>query len=314
MTARGARVALGGLAVAAVVALLAAGLVLASASRDTAMPLYVSETVSKRAARLDVHRRGASLDLPPWGKRVSRHSPFTSSRLRGHYPVYGPADPHPVWHTSFLSFRGGPRQTVRWFLDHPPPGSKLYDRSAGPRSDHRWYRCLWFEWPDGRPVFGERNMVMCATTAHGQTSMRVDTEATWLEGRSPYERIPAGSRYMEVILAKPGEDPRRSLVTDVARIDRIVDLVNRLPIVQRYSCAPSVEDFGNLPRVQVVFRSTRKGWPIAQVSRELVGKSQCPPLQFSLRGRPERGLDQGWLVLRELHARIERLRRIRVTT
>jgi hypothetical protein len=311
MTARGTRVALGGLALAATVALLAAGLALASADRDAVEPLYVSEAASKRAARLDIHRRGASLHLPPWSKRVSRHSPFTSSRLRGPYPLYGPYAPHGMWHASFLTLRGGPRHALRWFLDHPPPGSKLYNRFAGPRADHRWYRCLWFKWPDGRPVFGERNMTMCATTAHGQTSMRVDAQAVWLEGRSPYARIPNGSRYMEVILVEPGEDPRRSLVTDVARIDHIVDRVNSLPIVQRYSCAPSHEDFGNIPKVKVVFRSTRKGWPIAQISRELVGKSQCPPLQFSLRGRPERGLDQGWLVLRELHDRIERLRRHR---
>jgi hypothetical protein len=297
------------LVVAATVALLAAGLTLASADRDAGKPLYVSDAASKRAAHLDIHRRGASLHLPPWGRRVSRQSPFTSKRLRGDSPVYGPYALHAMWHASFLTFRGGPRQAVRWFLRHPPPGSKLYNRYAGPRSDRKRYRCLWFEWPDGRPVFGERNMIICAATAHGQTSIRVDAEATWLEGRSPYEWIPNGSRYMEVILARPGEDPRRSLVTDLARIDHIVDLVNSLPIVQRHTCAASVEDLENIPKVQVVFRSTRKGWPIAKISRVLVGKAQCPPLQFSLRGRPERGLDQGWLVLRELHDRIERLRR-----
>ena len=311
MTARGTRVALGGLVVAATVALLAAGLALASADRGEVKPLYVSSAASKRAARHDMHRRSASLDLPPGGRRVSRQSPFTSKRLGVPHTIYGPYDLHAMWRASFLTFRGRPRQAVRWFLDHPPPGSKLYNRYAYPRSGHKWYRCLWFEWPDGRPVFDQRNMIICAASAHGQTSVRVDAEASWLEGRSPYERIPSGSRYMEVILKKPGEDPRRSLVTDLAQIDHIVDLVNSLPIVQRYTCASSLEELEHIPKVQVVFRSTRRGWPIAKISRELVGKSQCPPLQFSLRGRPERGLDQGWLVLRELHDRIERLRRHR---
>jgi hypothetical protein len=311
MTARGTKVALGGLAAAATVALLAVGLALASGNRGAVKPLYVSDAASKRAARLDMHRRAGSLYLPPWGKRVSRRSPFTSKRLRVRHPIYGPYALHALWRASFLTFRGGPRHALRWFLDHPPPGSKLYDRNAGPRSDRKWYRCLWFEWPDGRPVFGERNMIICAATAHGQTSMRVDAEATWLEGRSPFERIPEGSRYMEVILIKPGGDRRRSLVTDVARIDHVVDLVNSLPIVQRYTCVPSVEDPGDNPIVKVVFRSTRNGWPLAQISRELVGRAPCPPLQFSLRGRPERGLDQGWLVLQELRDRIEQLRQPR---
>jgi hypothetical protein len=310
VSARGARVALGGLALAATVALLlAAGLALASPQRGPGRPLYVSSAKSRRAARLDIRRRAAALSLPPWGKRVSRHSPFTSSRLRGHYPFNGTTALHVTWHTSFLSFRGGSWHALRWFLDHPPLGSKLYNRTAGPTSKNRWYRCLWFEWPDGHPIFGERNMTMCATTAHGRTSMRVDTEATWLEGRSPYERIPGGSRYMEVILRKRGEDPRRSLVTDVARIAHVVDLVNRLPIVQRDACAPGVEDFSHVPRLEVVFRATRNGWPIARIGRELVGENPCPPLQFSLRGRWERGLDQGWLVLRELGDLIERMRR-----
>jgi hypothetical protein len=309
MTARGTRVALGGLVVAATVALLAAGLALASADRDEVKPLYVSSAASKRAARVDMYRRAASLHLPPQGRRVSRQSPFTSKRLSVPHIIYGPSALHAMWRASYLTFRGGPRQAVRWFLDHPPPGSELYNRYAYSRSGRKWYRCLWFEWPDGRPVFGERNMIICAATAHGQTSVRVDAEATWLEGRSPYERIPNGSRYMEVILRKPGEDQRRSLVTDLAKIDHIVDLVNSLPIVERYTCSSSVEDFQRIPEVQVVFRSTRKGWPIAKISRELVGKAQCPPLQFSLRGRPERGLDQGWRVFRELHDQIERLRR-----
>jgi hypothetical protein len=49
----------------------------------------------------------------------------------------------------------GPQAAIEWFAAHPPGGAKLGYRTAGPHRS-KVYRCLWFEWPDGRPLTGER--------------------------------------------------------------------------------------------------------------------------------------------------------------
>jgi hypothetical protein len=311
MSTRRARVASAGLIAATLVALvLAAGPWFANDGQDRVAPRFVSTAASKRAAREDVERRIAAVALPPWAKSVSPRSPLTNPHLRGRYPFYGFGALHPLWDTAFASFRGGPRAAIRWFLDHPPPGSKLYNHVAGPTRQNRWYRCLWFELPGGRPFFGERNLTLCAVKTRGRTSVRVDAESIWLEGRSPYERIPHGSRYMEVSLSEGGRNRRSSLVADPAQIAPVVGLLNSLPVLQRDTCAPAVEEPSpSAPRIEVLFRSSPSGWPIARIAGELAPEGNCPPLRFWLRGRHERPLAEGWLVVQALHEPIKRLRR-----
>jgi hypothetical protein len=311
MSVRAKRFASAGLAAGLLVGvLLVSGMAFANDGRGPVAARFVSSAASRRAARQDVERRIAGLTLPPWGGRVLPRSPLTSPRLRGRYPFYGLGVLHPVWETAFASFRAGPRGALRWFIHHPPDGAKLSSRAAGPNREHEWYRCLWFELPDGRPTFGERIMTMCAVKAHGRTSVRVDAEAVWLEGRSPYERIPRGSRYMEVIVAKGARDTRRAVVADPRQIAHVVDLVNSLPVLQHDTCAPAVEEPSpSAPKVEVLFRSSLGGWPIARISGGAAGEGECPPLRFWLRGRLERPLDESGVVFGALHETIERLRR-----
>ena len=83
-----------------------------------------------------------------------------------------------------------------------------------------------------------------------------------------------------------------------------------LPILQRDTCVPGLDEPSpSTPRVEVLFRSSRGGWPIARIAGELMREGCCPPLLFSLRGHHERSLDEGWLVFQELLEPIERLRR-----
>jgi hypothetical protein len=311
MSAPRARVALAGLIATALVALLVpVGLSLASAGGDRVASRFVSTEASKRAARQDVRHRVAALTLPTWAERVSPHSPLTAPRLRGRYPFYSLYSGHEIWSTAFLSFRGGRRAALRWFLDHPPAGTVHVYRSAGPTRANEWYRCLAFELAEGRPAYGERQLALCAVRARGRTSVRVDALSVWLEGRSRYERIPRGSRFMEVTVSEGGSHRRSSVVADPARIDPVVDLVNSLPIAQRDTCVPELDrPSPSTPRVEVLFRSSHDGWPIAQLTGELRHEGHCPPLLFSLRGRHERSLDEGWLVFQALREPIERLRR-----
>lgn len=140
--------------------------------------------------------------------------------------------------------------------------------------------------------------------------MRVDAESVWLEGRSRYERIPRGSRYMEVVVSAGGGNRRRALVVDPDRIASTVDLVNSLPVLQRDACAPELEEPSRSnPRVEVLFRSSRAGWPLARIATELVQQESCPALHFWLRGRPERTLAESRLVIGALHGTMARLDR-----
>jgi hypothetical protein len=236
---------------------------------------------------------------------------LTSPRLRGRYPFYQLYfGGHEISSAAFLSFRGGPRATLRWFLAHPPAGSEHVYRSAGPTRANRRYRCLTFELPEGRPAYAERQLTLCAVKSRGRTSVRIDAISAWLEGRSRYERIPRGSHYMEVVVSEGGRNKRSSLITDPAQIAPVVGLLNSLPIIQRDTCVPELDEPSpSTPRIEVLFRSTRHGWPIARITGEPEREGHCPPLLFSLRGRPERSLDEGWLVFQALHEPIERMRR-----
>jgi len=277
-------------------------------------PRYVSSAASQRAAQRDIKRHLAQVSLPPGGQFVGAHSPLAAKRLRGHYPFLSGAAFHLVWKSRF-AFVGAPiRRALSWFAHHPPPGSKLTYSTNGPlrRPGPPWYRCRFFEWPVGRPEIGERAVSVCGVEAHGGTSIRIDAEAEWLEGRNPFSRIPGGSRYLEVIATSPKHRDRRATVTNPKLISHVVAIVNSLPLTQHtsYTCPHGIEGQSPHPGVLMIFRSRREGQPIARLYQSLPVESGCRPLHFQLRGRSERALDEGWLVIRALDATIDRARPI----
>jgi len=300
-------------AVALVVALLtAAG---ARAGRvERLPPRYVSDAVSQRATQRDMKRHLAHLSLPPGGRYVGAHSPLAAKRLRGRYPFRSGVAFHLLWRTRFAFVTAPIGQTVSWLAHHPPPGSELTYSTKGPmhQPGPPWYRCRYFEWPDGRPAIGERAMSVCATKAHGETSVRIDAEAEWLEGRNPLSRIPGGSRYLEVIATSPGKSDRRATVTDRKLIAHVVAIVNSLPLTQHtsYTCPHGIEGQEPHPGVVMILRAHRRADPIARLYQSLPVESGCRPLHFRLRGRNEPALDEGWLVVRALDATIARARPI----
>ena len=298
----------------AVVVALSAGAAAHAAQVERLPPRYVSDAASKRAAQRDMRRHIAHLSLPPGGRFVGDRSPLAAKRLRGRYPFRSGAAFHLMWKTRF-AFVGAPvRRTVVWLSHHPPPGSELTDSFSGPsnRPGPPAYRCRYFEWPVGRPAIGERAMSVCAAKAHGGTSIRIDAEAEWLEGRSPFERIPGGTRYLEVTATSPRKADRRATVTNRKLISHVVAIVNSLPLTQHtsYTCPHGIEGQSPHPGVLMIFRARRGDEPIARLYQSLPVESGCRPLHFQLRGRSERALDEGWLVIRALDATIAKERSI----
>jgi hypothetical protein len=285
----------------------------ALASRgDAVAPRYVSEAASKRAAKAHIAQYMAALRLPPGGAIVKDGSPLVAKRLRGgRYPFISSWARHLYWKTRFAFVGTSIDRTIGWLAHHPPAGSKLTYTTSGPRGAVHWYRCLWFEWPNGRPRTDEGMLTACGTRAHGGTSLRFDAQAVWLEGRSRFEHIPGGSRYLEVTARFPAKPDRLAIVTDVGLIDHLVAVLNSLPVVQRtsYSCPHGIEGYGPAhPDVRLIFRPRRGGQPIARIIQSLPVESGCRPLHISIRGRPQRSLDEGWLLIRALDKTIARAR------
>jgi hypothetical protein len=304
--------ALAALAVAVALAALAGA---SAAQVERLPPRYVSDKASQRAAQRDMKRRLAHVTLPPGGGFVGPHSPLASKRLRGRYPFLSGVAFHLVWKTRFAFIDAPTRQVMGWFTHHPPPGSKLEFSTNGPpgQPGPPRYLCRYFELPVGRPAIGERGMTVCGAKAHGGTSIRLDVEAEWLEGRSPFERIPGGSRYLEVIATFPKKTDRRATVTNRKLISHVVAVINSLPLTQHtsYTCPHGIEGQPPLhPGVRMIFRAHRHSDPIARLYQSLPVESGCRPLHFQLRGRSERGLDEGWLVIRALDATIAKARPI----
>jgi hypothetical protein len=278
-------------------------------------PRYVSDAASQRAAQRDMKRRLAHLSLPPGGRFVGARSSLAAKRLRGRYAPISIAAYHLVGRTRFAFVDAPNEQALGWFVRHPPPAAKLTFSGNGPRGQAGppWYRCRIFTLPDGRPEIGERAMVVCAVKAHGGTSLRIDAQAEWLEGRSPFERIPGGSRYLEVKAIYPKKRARRATVTDPKLISHVVAIVNSLPLTQHtsYTCPHGIEGLGGPhPAIVMIFRAHRHTQPIARLYQSLPVESGCRPLHFQLRGRSERPLDEGWLVIRALDATLARARPI----
>jgi hypothetical protein len=293
---------------ALLVACVVCGAAMAASHRDAVPPRFVSEAASQRAAHADVVRHLAALRLPPGGTVLKDGSPLVAERLRGRYPFISSWARHLYWETRFAFVGSSIDRTIGWLAHHPPAGSKLTYRTSGPRGAVHWYRCLWFEWPNGRPRIDEGILTACATKAHGGTALRFDAQAVWLEGRSRFEQIPGGSRYLEVTARFPTKPDRVAIVTDVGLITHLVAILNSLPVTQRtsYSCPHGIEGQSPHPDVSLVFRPRRGGQPIARITQSLPVESGCRPLHISIRGRPQRGLDEGWLLIRALDQTIAR--------
>ena len=125
--------------------------------------------------------------------------------------------------------------------------------------------------------------------------------------RSSRERVPAGTRVIDVTSARPG----RSLslaVSNPSAVRRIIGLIDALPIVQPgvWSC-PLLP--AGAPVVKLTFRARADASPLARASQTDYGfdAGACAPMSFSVRGRVMKPLLGGNLL-----ARLQRLLHVRL--
>lgn len=122
--------------------------------------------------------------------------------------------------------------------------------------------------------------ITMAALRDGSTGIRVDAAAGWIIPRPPGEKVPSDTRVIDI------RRPQFSRwVTGVAKVQTIVRWFDALGIVQggTYNC-PAILDG---PRITIDFRSASRGLLARAVLPSGRYSTECNPIGFSIRGRPQ---------------------------
>jgi hypothetical protein len=233
-------------------------------------------------------------------------------------PIIGDLVDRAQWWT----VRKSPKYVMRYLIAHPPTGgnpneSGSEQKCKGLHKDcHPILLFRGFQFPGVSGVLASRSLqVEAARLKNGSTGIRVDAQVVWIRNRAANETVPEGVHIIDVVRANRGQPPsvKRSVVSR-ARVQRIIGLINRLPITQPgsgFNCNP----YGTRPAppVTFTFRASKHGAPLAQASvPSNVGNSTtaCDAMSFSIHGHPEPTLGQprGFLVT------VQRLLGVRLTS
>ncbi len=242
--------------------------------------------------------------LPPGSSESSTDPPEAGSLLAG--PGYGPpATPNAVDEHAWWLVPVTPTETLAYICAHLPPGTTR-PLSAGPnrRGPNLPEEMIsGFTWP-GSPG---SLVVWVVQLANGSTALRVDAEVVWSTPRPASERIPAGARLLTIGVHEPGgasiefESMRRTVlgrlpsrVTSIARIEKIVALLNELRVHQ-----PGVR---HCPRgfggsIQLDFYTSPSASPLAVANITAEG---CGGVSLMIDGMAEPELEGGWDLVEEI--------------
>jgi hypothetical protein len=162
----------------------------------------------------------------------------------------------------------------------------------------RWYQ---YSKPPVPGVLSERWLLVSAA-AYGtnQIAIRVDSEVTWLPAKPAGERIPVTAKVV-IVVPLPGPGPASAYntpvtITDPAKVAKIADAVNGLPVFPRgvMSCPA---DFGG--GLRLTFRATLGGPTLAVVTADTSG---CGGVEVSIGGRPMLTLSQASTLVKQVTA------------
>jgi hypothetical protein len=276
------RLALGGLLGSIAVAAVAVTIAIAA-------PTAAS---NRRAARHDVPRLLSRLRVPPGAKAVGS-DPSAHRRLGWAWSFPGtPAlvDVHQFWRVP-----SNPVGIAAWFRQHAPPGSSVggYGGTSGRGFE---VDMVQFGFAPTPGVLSSRGIVVAVTVARGGgTAIRADAQDVWFVPRPNSERVPAGTRLIDVTVQRmnPASTSKQT-VTDAGLVRKIVRLINARPPAQpgAESCPA---DIG--PAITLDFLARRGASPIATATADGSG---CGGVSFALNGKQEPALAGGWQLVREL--------------
>jgi hypothetical protein len=255
----------------------------------------------------------AELPLPPGSSESSTDPPEAGSLLAG--PGYGPpATPNAVDEHAWWLVPVTPTETLAYICAHLPPGTTRPLSGTGLGGPNVPENTIsGFTWP-GSPG---SLVVWAVRLANGSTALRVDAEVVWVIPRAASERIPAGARLLTIRVHKPGRTlggvkfnrpavlgrlPSR--VTSVARIERIVALLNELRVQQPGLRHCLLEAGGS---VQLGFYTSPSASPLAVADINTVRKGGgCGGgVSLTIHGMAEPELEGGWDLVEEISQTLE---------
>jgi hypothetical protein len=271
------------------------------ASGAPAAPENASSAQADAAAML------AELPLPPGSSESSADPAEAGSLLAG--PGYGPAaTPNAVDEHAWWIVPVTPTKTLAYICAHLPPGTTRSESGTGLRGPNVPENAIsGFTWRGSPGTL----VVWAVRLVNGSTALRVDAEVVWVTPRAASERIPAGAHLL-TISVKPGRTLigvtsnrptilRRlpSRVTSAARIEKIVALLNELPVHQPGSRHCPMEPGGS---AQLGFYTGPNARPLAVVD---INNGGCGGVSLTIDGRAEPELEGGWSSVEEISRALE---------
>lgn len=248
----------------------------------------VASATPRNRAAADATSILSSFVPPPGAAKLTAAPSAGNGILRR--PATVPGSPNVVDDVSWWRVPGTPQAVLAWEKAHlpsrfAPAGSGQSGAPAALWSDR-------YSLPPVTGVLAQRDLAVQAVNAGGgQTAVRIDARVTWLPAKPASERVPAAAKVV-TISATPGpvvgaKVPSPVTITNAATVRRIASLVNGPPPFPpgKYSCPV---ELGRA--VQMTFRATPDGAPLAVVTADLTG---CRGVRFVAGGKPQPALTGG---------------------
>lgn len=272
------------------------GLLLAMAT--SALARTPTNVGNKRTAERDTAQLLRRLALPSGAVRLAHEPSGDGGLLRRAQsaPAGLLVDRHRIWlvHEPL-------RQTAAFVAHHPPRGGHPSGRGYSSGRHIPANKSFTFSF---RPIPGHISTreleITLVALPRRRTGMRADAQDIWMLPRPPMEKVPAAVREIAVRTSKAAR-----LVGSAAKVRRIVDWFDALPIVQpggRFGCPP---DTVRRPPMSVRFLSG-KGVLLARASVPgAFGIGACAPIEFWIGSHRQKPLSG------HLYGRISRLLAVR---
>lgn len=238
---------------------------------------------NKRAAQRDAAQLLHLVVLPLGAVRLSQEPQGDGGLLKtaDSFPSGLIVDRHRLWRLD-KPFE----QAISFVNGHAPRGARL---SGGGHTGGRHIpknKSFTFSFPPVADRISTRQLELTLVALpHQQTGLRADAQDIWLVPRTPSEKIPAGVHEVDVRTSKA-----HVRVTSAAMVQRLVRLVDSLPIVQPglvHGCPP---DTIIRPPMSIRFLSAHG----ALLARAQVPGSfaigACAPIEFWIRGHRQKPL------------------------
>jgi hypothetical protein len=259
---------------------------------------------SEPSAQADAAAMLAEVPLPVGSSESSTDPAEAGSLLAG--PGFGPpGTPNAVDEHAWWLVPVTPAEALAYICAHLPPGTtrplSFGGGLMGPNVPENMI--AGFTWPGNAGTLA----VWVVRLANGSTALRMDAEVVWVTPRAASDRIPAGARLLTIGVHEPGgasigfESMRRAVlgrlpfrVTSIARIEKIVALLNELRVHQ-----PGVR---HCPRgfggsVELNFYTSPSASPLAVADITAEG---CGGVSLMIDGMAQPELEGGWDLVEEI--------------